>query len=466
MSEIDAGEVAFICTCSASGTRKLESLNNGWIENVEMFLVPQNDPPGQKWLSETFDIYLPYDPRTLKVPFDPTTGKYKDFGEWVQAGLNREELLDLIEAAQPGEAPPQPERKGTQAGKEKKQPPLKSWFKAYRVEDLPAQEPSQLIKGLLYAGQKMSVTGGSKTFKTGMVLQAGFCVANGLPFLERETVKSKVAFIDFELQGWSLRKRLERIRAALQAEGLNGNFDNITIYPLRGKSRLFRPNLEAICAELINQGFALVVIDPLYKLLMKGDENSNSFVADVLEDLTEFCELSKTALIHVHHHSKGNQADKESIDRGSGAGSHGRDADTILDFTDHDQTSKTNPIFSVSVTVRDFKTVDKFVIRWEFPLFVKDTTGLDPDDLKQRPRKSGGRPKDDSAKGKIMAALYGAEKEGGLTRNRLEYATGISRSSLDRHCKELVKKGEILHSTFTHLYTLSLKNAQAWHATK
>jgi RecA-family ATPase len=136
-------------------------------------------------------------------------------------------------------------RKGAQwrkSGLNSQQPPLSSWFKAHRVEDLPDLEPPQLIKGLLYAGQKMSVTGGSKKFKSGMILQAGFCVANGLPFLdEHETTKSKVAFIDFELQGWSVRKRLERIRNALQAEGLNGNFDNITIYPLRGKSRLFKP---------------------------------------------------------------------------------------------------------------------------------------------------------------------------------------------------------------------------------
>jgi hypothetical protein len=47
-----------------------------------------------------------------------------------------------------------------------------------------------------------------------MILQAGFCVANGMPFLEHPTVKSKVAFIDFELQGWSMRKWLERIRHA------------------------------------------------------------------------------------------------------------------------------------------------------------------------------------------------------------------------------------------------------------
>ena len=41
-----------------------------------------------------------------------------------------------------------------------------------------------------------------------------------------------------------------------------------------------------------------------------------------------------------------------------------------------------------------------------------------------------------------MAALYGAEASGGLTWTRLEYATGLARSTLNRHCNELEKKGE------------------------
>jgi hypothetical protein len=348
------------------------------------------------------------------------------------------------------------------------QPPLTSWFKAYQVEDLPRQEPPQLIGGLLYASQKMSVTGGSKKFKSWMIFQGGFCVANGLPFLERATVKSKVAFIEFELQGWSVRKRLELIRNALAATGLNGNFDNITIYPLRGKSRRFKQNLDAIFDELSKQGTALIIIDPLYKLLIGGEENSNSFVAGVLEDLTEFCDLSGTTLMHVHHHSKGNQAEREAIDRGSGAGSHGRDADTILDFTDHEQTSKANPIFTVSVTVRDFKPVDDFVVRWEFPIFIKDQTGLDPNNLKQRPSKGqSGRPnKEKTDLQAIMAALYGAEKDGGLSWTQLEKASSVPGTTLTRRLNKLKTQGEILYSKVTQLYSLSLKNAKDWNAVK
>jgi hypothetical protein len=168
----------------------------------------------------------------------------------------------------------------------------------------------------------------------------------------------------------------------------------------------------------------------------------------------------------VHHHSKGNQAARESIDRSSGAGSHGRDADTILDFTDHEQTSKANPIFTVSVTVRDFKPVDDFVVRWEFPLFVKDRTGLDPGNLKQKSAKQSGRPaKEQPDMQAIMAALYGAEKDGGLTWTQLKKASGVPRTTLNMRLKKLKAQGEIIYTKPTQHYSLSLKNAQDWHAT-
>jgi hypothetical protein len=119
MSDVDDGLVTFISTCSADGTRRLETIG-GWAQNVEIFLVPQNDEEGQEWLAKVLRILAPHDPRILAVP-----PPYKDFGEWAP-GLTRDQLYDLIEAAPQGTTPPGPEGKNgtSQAGKGKNAPCL------------------------------------------------------------------------------------------------------------------------------------------------------------------------------------------------------------------------------------------------------------------------------------------------------------------------------------------------------
>jgi len=118
MYEIDEGEMAFISTCGAAQAGKLETIG-GWAENVEIFLVPQNDEPGQKLLAKALYILSGFEPRVLAVP-----PPHKDFAEWAQTGLTCDQLYDLIEAAPKGEAPQPEGKKGThQAGKEKKYEP-------------------------------------------------------------------------------------------------------------------------------------------------------------------------------------------------------------------------------------------------------------------------------------------------------------------------------------------------------
>ena len=68
------------------------------------------------------------------------------------------------------------------------------------------------------------------------------------------------------------------------------------------------------------------------------------------------------------HFSKGNQAGKESIDRVSGSGVFGRDPDSILSLTPHEE----RDCFTLEATLRIFPPIDPVVLRWAFPLFDRD----------------------------------------------------------------------------------------------
>src|SRR5207248_2334140 len=89
------------------------------------------------------------------------------------------------------------------------------------------------------------------------------------------------------------------------------------------------------------------------------------------------------------HYSKGNQSQKETIDRIGGSGVFARDPDTILNFTRHEQAN----CFTVEATLRNHPPIEPFVVRWEYPLFIADSA-LDPTRLKQAGRKEQYHAKD------------------------------------------------------------------------
>lgn len=310
-----------------------------------------------------------------------------------------------------------------------------SWLKFEAFDELPEGEAEIVIEGLLHIGEKLGITAGSKSFKTWMLLSLGYCIANGLDFLGFKTRKARrVLFFDLELSRNGLRRRLARIRKAL---GEQGNFENIKVCSLRGKASLFCKNFDKISDQIKDAGFKVVIIDPIYKFLLGREESSNGIVADVLEKLTVFCMEAQVALIYVHHHSKGNQAAKDSLDRSSGAGAWSRDPDAVLDLTEHKESTKQEKIYKAEITVREFPPIENFVVRWNFPFLVRDTEGLDPEELKQPPK--AGRPKSD-AHTKIDVALRTAELYGelpGLTVSQLETVTDVPRRTIYRSVTEM-----------------------------
>lgn len=334
-----------------------------------------------------------------------------------------------------------------------------TWLKFESFNELPEQEPEEIIKGILHIGEKFGITAGSKRFKTWLLLYLSYCVANGLPFLGHKTKKSKVAIFDLELSKNALRRRLSRVQKAIGG----GDFNNIRICSLRGKARKFcraiKSSDQPLQKLILAEGIELVIIDPVYKFLLGRDENSNGIVADILEDLTEFCDASGVALAYVHHHSKGNQANKDARDRGAGAGAWSRDPDSLLDLTEHEQWTNDNKVFTAEFTLRDFPPIENFVVRWDFPLVVVDENGLDPHELKQ-PAK-GGRPPSD-AKAQILTALRTAEVicgQPGLTTKQIEQAAGMTLRTIQRHLAMMLRK-EVEKCVAIGGYQLSVSERQ------
>jgi len=240
----------------------------------------------------------------------------------------------------------------------------------------PPPAPAELVHGLLHKGSKLVLGGGSKTFKTWTLLDLAVSVAHGEPWLSMKTSKGRVLYLNFEIQDWSFR---QRIAAVGQAKNLSIAHGRLELWNLRGHAADFDALLPEIRDRIKADGHSLIVLDPIYKLYGNGlDENSAGDVARLLNAIDDLAATTGAAVAFGAHFSKGNQAAKESIDRISGSGVFARDPDSILVMTRHEEPDA----FTVETTLRNFKPVEPFVVRWNYPL-MRRADDLDPAKLKQ-----------------------------------------------------------------------------------
>jgi AAA domain len=235
--------------------------------------------------------------------------------------------------------------------------------------------PAELVAGILHHGSKCAIGGNSKAFKTWILLDLAVAVATGSDWLGFRTTKGKVLYVNFEIQPAPWQRR---IAAVTRAKGVELKPGDIALWTLRGHAADFRDLIPKIIARARMEGFALIVLDPLYKLLGTADENSARDIAEMLNVIERLAVETKAAVAYANHFAKGNASGKEAQDRISGSGVFARDPDTLAVFTAHE----TEGSFTVETILRNFPPVPPFVVSWQFPLMARDEA-LDPADLKQ-----------------------------------------------------------------------------------
>ena len=196
--------------------------------------------------------------------------------------------------------------------------------------DLPELAPP-LIDGVLRQGHKMLIAGPSKAGKSFSLIELCIAVAEGKKWLDWSCAQGKVLYVNLELDRASC---LHRFRDVYKAMGIRpDNPKNIDIWNLRGKS----VPLDRLAPKLIRRakqkGYIAVIIDPIYKVIT-GDENSADQMAAFCNQFDKICTELGTAVIYCHHHSKGSQAGKRTMDRASGSGVFARDPDALLDMSE------------------------------------------------------------------------------------------------------------------------------------
>lgn len=186
-----------------------------------------------------------------------------------------------------------------------------------------------LIDGVLRQGHKMLIAGPSKAGKSFGLIELSIAIAEGRKWLGWQCAKGKVMYVNLELDRASCLHRFKDVYTALHWNP--DHLSNIDIWNLRGKSVPMDKLAPKLIRRAAKKDYIAIIIDPIYKVIT-GDENSADQMANFCNQFDKVCTELGCAVIYCHHHSKGSQGGKKSMDRASGSGVFARDPDALLDL--------------------------------------------------------------------------------------------------------------------------------------
>jgi len=318
----------------------------------------------------------------------------------------------------------------------RKPAPLPPIVAADAEDKKPLEIPPELIRGILYQGAKLMLSAPSKARKTYLLADLAVCVARGLAWLGMETAAGAVLYLNFELQPFALRERLRAICAAHNVAVPA----NLHLWNLRGH----RADLPRIRAELVAASkrldVSLLIFDPVYKLLNGISENDAAEIAGLLGEVEAVAYETGAAVAFAHHFAKGNSNAKESIDRASGSGVWARDPDAVVTLTPN----TAEDCLGVEMHLRNFAPVDPFAVRWQFPLWVRDTT-VDPLDHKRPPPPCGAVRKNTDAVMRHVPEAGSIDRD--LLIQTVREKETVGERTIEKMVSALLAKGELHHWT-------------------
>ena len=246
---------------------------------------------------------------------------------------------------------------------------------------LPTLAP-ELIQGVVRVGHKMLISGSSKAGKSFLLMQLAIALSEGGKWLGFQCKKSKVLYVNLEIDRASCLHRFDKIYKALKLAPTNSR--NIKIWNLRGRAMPLDKLVPKLIRKVANQGFDAIIIDPIYKVIT-GDENNASDMGAFSNQFDKICNETGCAAIYCHHHSKGSQGYKKAMDRASGSGVFARDPDAQLDMIqletsdefmaqNADDTSST--AWRLESSLREFRNFKPVNFWFEYPIHRIDDKGI------------------------------------------------------------------------------------------
>ncbi|MGI6769719.1 MAG: AAA family ATPase [Bacilli bacterium] len=241
--------------------------------------------------------------------------------------------------------------------------------------------PEELIEGVLRCGHKMLISGSSKAGKSFLLMELAVALSEGMTWLGFKCKKSRVLYVNLEIDAASFINRFAEIYKALKITPKHS--DDISIWNLRGHAVPLDKLVPKLIRRISNKQYDAVIIDPIYKVIT-GDENNASEMGAFCNQFDKICNETGSAAIYCHHHSKGAQGSKRAMDRASGSGVFARDPDAQLDMIQLDAPEEfianyadnlSDTAWKLECSLREFKNFKPRNFWFKYPIHVLDTVG-------------------------------------------------------------------------------------------
>lgn len=242
-----------------------------------------------------------------------------------------------------------------------------------------------LIDGILRKSHKMLISGPSKAGKSFFLMELAIALANGDEWIGFACRKSRVLYVNFEIDEASCINRFIQIRKAIkERKGYPCNhMDDLLVWNLRGHAMKLGNLVPKLITKVKDLNLDVVLVDPIYKVI-SGDENNASDMAAFCNEFDKIATELGCSVIYCHHHSKGAQGQKKAMDRASGSGVFARDPDAQLDMLELDtadvQMYRDNQLATAWViesSLREFPNIIPKRIWFDYPLHELSNGELD-----------------------------------------------------------------------------------------
>ena len=162
-----------------------------------------------------------------------------------------------------------------------------------------------IIEDFICRKEFMLLHATAKTGKSMFALNLGLAVATGLDFLGMETMKGKVMYLQSELADYALTQRIDLMLKGYPTEVYDHAQMNFLISS--GRIRLdSNEGLNALKEKVKLEQPLLLIIDPLYDMHSKNEDNANE-MAPLLSNIREVAREFGCAVILIHHQGKKNE---------------------------------------------------------------------------------------------------------------------------------------------------------------
>jgi Bifunctional DNA primase/polymerase, N-terminal/AAA domain len=291
-----------------------------------------------------------------------------------------------------------------------------------------------VLGGWARRGETVNIIAPPKFGKSWLSYLVAISEATATPLFGRVTTTGgRVLHVDNELHPNTLAHRIPAVGDAMGIP--RDEYEHkLDIISLRGRLRSFG-DLVSEFSGVEHGHYSLITFDAKYRFATAGvSENDNAAETQFYNLADELADRTGAVVVFIHHASKGNQADKRVTDMGAGAGAQSRAADCHIVLREHEESG----VVVLEAAVRSFPPFEPLALRWQFPLWVADSS-VDPGRLRRQPSANEQRQQNKDREG--MEATIKALRDGPATARSLRGKTGFGEYRQQRLLDLLTSQG-------------------------